>query len=86
MEDVSYLYNPNRSANLAFSFRLKMAAEALRPGLMRGIYLSSYRYSAFMREKGILLEVGAQGNTLEECFRAMDHFAPVLMSVLQGKG
>ncbi|HIR35108.1 MAG TPA: stage II sporulation protein P [Candidatus Faecimorpha stercoravium] len=86
MEDVSYLYNPNRSANLAFSFRLKMASEVLRPGLMRGIYLSSYRYSAFMREKGILLEVGAQGNMLEECFRAMDHFAPVLMSVLQGKG
>lgn len=86
MEEVSYLYNPNRSGNLAFSFRLKMAAEILRPGLMRGIYLSSYRYSAFMREKGILLEVGAQGNTLEECRLAMDYFAPVLMSVLQGKG
>ena len=53
---------------------------------MRNIYLSSYRYSTFMREKAILLEVGAQGNTLQECKDAMDYFAPVLVTVLEGKG
>lgn len=86
MEDTSYLANPNRTANLAFSFHLKMAADVLYPGLMRNIYLSSYRYSTFMREKAILLEVGAQGNTLQECKAAMDYFAPVLVTVLEGKG
>lgn len=86
MEEISYLANPNRTANLAFSFHLKMASDVLYPGLMRNIYLSSYRYSTFMREKAILLEVGAQGNTLEECKAAMDYFAPVLMTVLEGKG
>ena len=86
MEETSYLYNPNREANLAFSFRAKMACDALYPGLMRGIYLSTYRYSTYMREKGMLLEVGAQGNLLDECKRAMDDFAPALMQILNGKG
>ena len=86
MEETSYLYNPNREANLAFSFRTKMACDALYPGLMRGIYLSTYRYSTYMREKGMLLEVGAQGNLLDECKRAMDDFAPALMQILSGKG
>lgn len=86
MEETSYLYNPNREANLAFSFRAKMACDALYPGLMRRIYLSTYRYSTYMREKGMLLEVGAQGNLLDECKRAMDDFAPALMQILNGKG
>ncbi|MBQ7915550.1 MAG: stage II sporulation protein P [Firmicutes bacterium] len=86
MEETSYLYNPYRTANLAFSFRTKMAADVMYPGLMRNMYLSTYRYSTYMREKGMLLEVGAQGNTLEECYRAMEYFAPVLMQILNGKG
>ena len=86
MEETSYLYNPYREANLAFSFRTKMAADVMYPGLMRKLYLSTYRYSTYMREKGMLLEVGAQGNTLEECYRAMEYFAPVLMQILNGKG
>ena len=80
--DISYLYNPYIQDNLAFSLQLQLMAEQYYPGLVRPIYLKGYRYNMHYCPKSLLVEVGAQTNTLEEAMNAMDPLADVLYRVL----
>lgn len=80
--DISYLYNPNLADNLAFSFQTQLAAAEYYPGLSRGVYLKGYRYNMHYCPKTLLLEVGAQNNTLEEAKNAMVLFADILYKVV----
>lgn len=82
---LDYLYNPYIKDNLAFSFRLEYAAAQYYPHLTRCVYLQGYRYNLDFRQKSILLEVGAQTNTVEEARNAMDPFAYILNKVLKGE-
>ena len=80
--DISYLYNPYIQDNLAFSFQMQLATEARYPGLARRIYLKGYRYSLHMMPKSLLIEAGAQTNTVQEMKNAMDLLANILADVL----
>lgn len=80
---VEYLPNENLDSVLALGFQMKMAADAVYPGFMRPLYLSNWRYSTYMLPRSMLLEVGAQTNTLAEAKAAMEPFAELLMSILQ---
>lgn len=80
--NIAYLANPNLADNLAFSFQLKLAAEEYYPGFSRATYLKGYRYNLHYRPKSLLVEVGAQTNTFEEAFNAMEPLADVLHRVL----
>lgn len=82
--DIAYLYNPYIQDNLAFSFQMQMASESMYPGLARKIYLKGYRYSLHMMPKSLLIEAGAQTNTVEEMKNAMDLLAELLNRVLIG--
>ena len=82
--DIAYLYNPYIQDNLAFSFQMQMKTEELFPGLARRIYLKGYRYSLHMMPKSLLIEAGAQTNTVEEMRNAMDLLAEILNQVLIG--
>lgn len=81
--DISYLYNPYIQDNLAFSFQMQLATEELYPGLARRIYLKGYRYSLHMMPKSLLIEAGAQTNTVQEMKNAMDLLAEILNRVLK---
>ena len=80
--DISYLYNPYIQDNLAFSFQMQLASESMYPGLARRIYLKGYRYSLHMMPKSLLVEAGAQTNTVQELKNAMDLLAEILNQVL----
>lgn len=82
--DISYLYNPNLQDNLAFSFQMQLKAEQYYPGLARPIYLKGYRYNMHYCPKSLLVEVGAQTNTVDEAMSAMEPLADVLYRVLTG--
>lgn len=84
--EVTYLPNPYVQENLAFSFQLNLEAARYYPGLSRNIYLSSLRYNLHVRPRAILLEAGAQTNTVQEVKNAMEPFAQILDQVLQGSG
>lgn len=81
--DISYLYNPNLSDNLAFSFQMQLAAAEYYPGFSRFVYLKGYRYNLHYVPKSLLVEVGAQTNTYEEVKNAMEPLADVLHKVLK---
>lgn len=83
---ISYLENPNREKNLAFSFQLKLCADALYPGYTRNIYLKGLRYNLHVRPRSALIEVGAQTNTYEEARNAMEPLAELLDTVLKPDG
>lgn len=80
--DISYLHNPYIDENLSFSFQMQLATESLYPGFARKIYLKAYRYSLHMMPKSLLIEAGAQNNTVEEMKNAMELLANVLEEVL----
>ena len=80
--EIDYLRNPYIQDNLAFSLQMQIAAAELYPGFTRKIYLKSYRYNMHFCPKSLLIEVGAQTNTLEEAMNAMEPLAAVLDKVL----
>ena len=81
---VSYLPNPYIEENLAFSFQLEYQAAQYYPKLYRGIYLAGLRYNLHLKPRALLLEAGAQTNTVEEVRNAMEPFADILNRVLKG--
>ena len=82
--NVDYLPNPYIEDNLAFSFQMEYQAAQYYPDFYRCIYLAGYRYNLHLRPKSMLLEVGAQNNTVQEAKNAMEPFAELLDKVLQG--
>ena len=82
---IGYLENENLQENLAFSFQMQMAALEYYPGLTRKNYLNAYRYNMHLRGKSLLVELGAQTNTVEEIKNAIGPLAHILDIVLSGK-
>ena len=83
--DIEYLYNPNRDDNLATSLQMQLLGEAYYPGLLRRIYINAYRYCLHFRGRSMLIEAGAQTNTVEEVKNAMEPIADMLDKLLSGK-
>lgn len=83
--DIAYLKNPYIADNLAFSFQLQLAAAENYPGLTRKIYLKGYRYNMHFCPKSLLVEVGAQTNTVQEAKNAMEPLADLLAKVLKSE-
>lgn len=83
--NIAYLYNENLEGNLAFSFQMQLKAMEYYPGLTRKIYLKGYRYNMHLRPRCLLVELGAQNNTVEEAMNACDPLAHILDLVLSGE-
>jgi len=82
--EIGYLYNPNLADNLAFSFQNQLTMAEYYPGLSRGVYLKGYRYNLHYCPKSLLVEVGAQTNTVQEAMNAMVPLADVINKVVTG--
>lgn len=82
---IGYLENKNLQENLAFSFQMQMAANEYYPGLTRKNYLNGYRYNMHLRGKSLLVELGAQTNTVEEIKNAIIPLSHILDIVLSGE-
>ena len=83
--DIDYLATETQEANLAFSFQMQLKAAEYYPGLTRRIYLKGYRYNMHLRPRTLLVELGAQNNTVEEAINACDPLAHILDMVLKGE-
>lgn len=81
--DITYLQNPYKEDNLAFSLQMQLAAAEMYPGFTRKIYLKGYRYNLHLKPRSLLIEAGAQTNTKEEVKNAMEPLADLLYTVLK---
>lgn len=82
--EISYLPNPYIQENLAFSLQMMLEAKKYYPDIARTIYLRGYRYNLHLRPKALLVECGAQTNTVQEEMNAMEPLADILNKVLTG--
>ncbi|MBD5519738.1 MAG: stage II sporulation protein P [Lachnospiraceae bacterium] len=81
---IESLENPYLDDNLAFSLQMQIASNEYYPGIARRIYLKAYRYNMHLCPKSLLIELGAQNNTVEEIMNAVEPLAHVLHLVLVG--
>lgn len=80
--NLTSMPNPYIQDNLAFSLQMQLESEKQFSGFTRRIYLKGYRYNMHLMPKMLLIEAGAQTNTVEEVKNAMDLLAKILSKVL----
>ena len=80
--ELAGMENPYRQENLAFSLQMKVAAESKYPGFARRNYMRGYKYNMDLAPKMLLIEAGAQTNTVAEMNNAMEVLADLLNEVL----
>lgn len=72
--DSSGLEHPNWRQNLSLALYLQNAVCQSYPSLMRPITLTKYRYNQHLSPGSMILEVGSNGNTLQEALAAIRLF------------
>ena len=75
------LEHPNWQQNLKFAVEVQEKANELYPGLFRPILLTESRYNQHVAKAANIIEVGATGNTLEECLNSMKYLAKVMSEI-----
>lgn len=72
------LYHPNWQSNLKFAIQLQQKANEMYPGLFKPMIVRNSRYNQHLGSAACIIEVGATGNTLEQCMTSMKYLAKVL--------
>ncbi len=80
--DKSGLEHPLWRQNLSFALKLQKRITASYPTLMRPINLRAQRFNQHLTCGSLILEVGTDGNTLEEALNAASIFADELADYL----
>ena len=81
--DGGGLSHPDWQQNLKFAIKVQQKANELYPGLFRPIIVRDSRYNQHVSKAATIIEVGATGNTLEQCLGSMKYFSKVLDEVLK---
>lgn len=82
LNNISNLPNPYVHTNLALSFNMQKRAMEKYPNFTRKIYIKPYRYSLHLKPKTMLVEAGAQTNTKQEIYNAMELLADLINDVI----
>lgn len=77
------LWHPNWNQNLKFAIKIQEKAEEMYPGLFKPIILRNSRYNQHLAKAASIIEVGATGNTLEQCMTSMKYLAEVMHEAMQ---
>jgi len=83
--DAGGLSHDRWRQNLTYQVQLQYRLNTRFPGLMRPLNLRRGRFNQHVRTGSMLLEVGTNGNTLEEALAAARLFADTLADQLLGK-
>ncbi len=81
--DNGGLWHPNWRENLKFAIKVQSKAEEMYPGLFKTMMLTKSRYNQHTGKYASIIEVGATGNTLEQCLTSMKYLAAVMHEVIQ---
>lgn len=81
--DGGGLEHPNWNNNLKLAIKIQEKANEMYPGLFKPIILRNSRYNQHVTSGACIIEVGATGNTLEECNNSMKYLAKVISEVMK---
>ena len=76
------LSHPNWRDNLTLAAKIQSAANIMYPQMMRPINLRRERFNMHMTKGSLLLEIGSNGNTIEEAKEGGKNIANVIAAVL----
>lgn len=71
----------NWQKNLKFAVKIQEKANELYPGLFKPIIIRNSRYNQHLANGASIIEVGATGNTLDQCLVSMKYLAKVLNEI-----
>ncbi len=81
--DGGGLEHQNWQQNLKFAVKIQEKANELYPGLFKPIVLRNSRYNQHLSKAAGIIEVGATGNTMEQCLVSMKYLAKVISEVMK---
>ena len=81
--DGGGLEHPNWLYNFKLAIKIQEKANEMYPGLFKPIILRNSRYNQHVSKGAFIIEVGATGNTLEQCNGSMKYFAKVIDEVMK---
>ena len=73
----------NWNENLKLAIKIQEKTNELYPGLFKPIVLRDSRYNQQLAKGASIIEVGATGNTMEQCLNSMKYLSKVLSEVLK---
>ncbi len=77
------LYHPNWENNLQFAIQIQKKANEMYPGLFKPIIVRNSRYNQHLGKAACIIEVGATGNTLEQCLNSMKYLSKIFDKALK---
>lgn len=77
------LEHTNWNKNLKLAIRIQEKANQMYPGLFKPIVLRNSRYNQHVTTGATIIEVGATGNTIEQCNNSMKFLANVIDAVMK---
>ena len=81
--DAGGLWHPNWRENLKFAIKVQSKAEEMYPGLFKTMMVTTSRYNQHTGKYASIIEVGATGNTLEQCLTSMKYLAKVMNEIIK---
>lgn len=80
--DGGGLEHPHWKKNLKLAIKIQEKANEMYSGLFKPIILRNSRYNQHVSDGAFIIEVGATGNTLEQCNISMKYLAEVLKEIM----
>ena len=77
------LEHPNWVQNLKIAVKIQEKANEMYPGLFKPMIVRNSRYNQHLGKAACIIEVGATGNTLEQCLNSMKYLAKVMNEVVK---
>ena len=81
--DGGGMEHPNWQRNLKFAVAVQQKANEIYPGLFKPIILRNSRYNQNVSDAATIIEVGATGNTMEECLTSMKYLSKVFSEIVK---
>lgn len=81
--DGGGLEHPNWINNLKLAVKIQEKANEMYPGFFKPIILRDSRYNQHVANGACIIEVGATGNTLEQCNSSMKYLANIIKEVMK---
>ncbi len=78
----SKLSNPKWKENLKLAIKLQERLNEICPGLAKPIYISQNRYNQHLTNGSIIVEIGGDGNVIDECVRSTGYLAQAINDVV----
>ncbi|HEY5584880.1 MAG TPA: stage II sporulation protein P [Ruminiclostridium sp.] len=78
----SKLSNTKWRENLKLAIKVQARLNEICPGITKPIYLSQSRYNQHLTNGSVIIEIGGDGNVIDECLRSTTYLAQAINDVL----